>query len=629
MKKTTDNKFVFIAAILAILFAAMFLASNDASKKQIADLTAELADRDSRIAELTETVDGQTAQLDTLTAESAESSERIAVLEQGISDRDTLVQSLSEESAGKDAQFAELQASAEESAARIETLEQGIADREALIESLNSKLKDKESRLEELTERIGKQGATIGASNEALTQFEAQIAELQASAEESAARIKVLEQGIVDRDALIESMADELKDKESRLEELTERIEKQGESLDASADALAEANTQLQVLTGDNAAKELQIASLEEENEILRQQVEDAALMNEDADLSEESDLSWYEYYDEDDVTAVDEYYSPEEDSDWDGYYYPEYGFGEDSFYGREDGGSWNDYYSPDGGFDWEGYLFPEDEPSVAEPAEDDRLCPYDEACPASDFLYVTNGVEILITGYQGSGGNVSIPSQINGLPVTGIASLAFCNDSSIETLSLPESLKTIGEYSFAYMEKLSDVLVMPETLTRIGTGAFQGSGLQVLVLNSGCMLEPECFADNDALELVCILDGCAARIGEAAFAGDVNLGLAMIPDSVTELAEDVFYGCDQLCLLTPEGSAAADYAAAYEIWTDTEDYDYVVRQMNDLLAELSAASADEDSASVETEENQIGRTRPGRAGSHRRGARAGQRSQG
>ena len=44
----------------------------------------------------------------------------------------------------------------------------------------------------------------------------------------------------------------------------------------------------------------------------------------------------------------------------------------------------------------------------------------------AEDYLYETNNRTITITGYTGPGGDVAIPSEISGLPVTSIGSLAF-----------------------------------------------------------------------------------------------------------------------------------------------------------------------------------------------------------
>ena len=49
-----------------------------------------------------------------------------------------------------------------------------------------------------------------------------------------------------------------------------------------------------------------------------------------------------------------------------------------------------------------------------------------------SDFLYTENGNSITITRYTGKGGNVTIPAQINGKPVTSIGGGAFMRCTSL-----------------------------------------------------------------------------------------------------------------------------------------------------------------------------------------------------
>lgn len=66
---------------------------------------------------------------------------------------------------------------------------------------------------------------------------------------------------------------------------------------------------------------------------------------------------------------------------------------------------------------------------------------------PAEDFTWERAGKEITITGYLGSG-DLVIPSQLDGLPVTAIAAGAF-GDIAADTAAFPPSLKTIEEGAF------------------------------------------------------------------------------------------------------------------------------------------------------------------------------------
>ncbi len=75
-----------------------------------------------------------------------------------------------------------------------------------------------------------------------------------------------------------------------------------------------------------------------------------------------------------------------------------------------------------------------------------------------AQFNYTTNNGAITITGYTGSGGAVTIPSSINGLPVTSIGGEAFANVDSMTSVSIPGSVAYLGDYAFAYCTSLRNV---------------------------------------------------------------------------------------------------------------------------------------------------------------------------
>ncbi|NBS55200.1 hypothetical protein EBT23_06570, partial [bacterium] len=61
------------------------------------------------------------------------------------------------------------------------------------------------------------------------------------------------------------------------------------------------------------------------------------------------------------------------------------------------------------------------------------------------DFTYTTNNGEVTITGYTGSGGNLVIPGTIEGNPVTSIGGGAFLGLSSLTSVTIPDSVTSIG----------------------------------------------------------------------------------------------------------------------------------------------------------------------------------------
>ena len=66
----------------------------------------------------------------------------------------------------------------------------------------------------------------------------------------------------------------------------------------------------------------------------------------------------------------------------------------------------------------------------------------------ASSFFYRVEQQQVIITGYHGAG-DVVIPAQLDGLPVTGIASGAF-RDLKIDTLVLPYTIKNVANSAFS-----------------------------------------------------------------------------------------------------------------------------------------------------------------------------------
>ena len=62
---------------------------------------------------------------------------------------------------------------------------------------------------------------------------------------------------------------------------------------------------------------------------------------------------------------------------------------------------------------------------------------------------YETNYGTIAITGYTGSGSDVTIPNTINGLPVTTIGNDSFENNTSLTSVTIPSSVTTMGTGGF------------------------------------------------------------------------------------------------------------------------------------------------------------------------------------
>ena len=109
----------------------------------------------------------------------------------------------------------------------------------------------------------------------------------------------------------------------------------------------------------------------------------------------------------------------------------------------------------------------------------------------SGEFLYIGS----TITRYTGSGGAVTIPSIINGTPVTSIESNAFY-DKRLTSVTIPDSVIHISENAFA-INRLTSVTI-GNNVTTIGNGAFYDNQLtSVTIPNSVTTIQNLAFSNN------------------------------------------------------------------------------------------------------------------------------------
>ncbi|CAG1770660.1 hypothetical protein BAC2_01203 [uncultured bacterium] len=72
------------------------------------------------------------------------------------------------------------------------------------------------------------------------------------------------------------------------------------------------------------------------------------------------------------------------------------------------------------------------------------------QAAQFGDFGYESDGTAVNITGYTGPGGAVTIPDRIDSLPVTSIRNRAFRDCTGPTSVTISESVTSIGGGAFA-----------------------------------------------------------------------------------------------------------------------------------------------------------------------------------
>jgi BspA type Leucine rich repeat region (6 copies) len=178
-------------------------------------------------------------------------------------------------------------------------------------------------------------------------------------------------------------------------------------------------------------------------------------------------------------------------------------------------------------------------------------------AAVQAQFSYTTSDGAVTITGYNGPGGAVTIPSVINGLPVTSIGESAFANCTSLTSISIPASVISIGEEAFFYSGLTSATI--PDSVTSIGYAAFgYCTSLTSATIGSGVTsIGDDAFDECTSLTNVTIPGGVAS-IGNEAFYDCWSLTSLTIPGSVTSIGNMAFAGCASLTSVTIPASVTS-----------------------------------------------------------------------
>lgn len=136
---------------------------------------------------------------------------------------------------------------------------------------------------------------------------------------------------------------------------------------------------------------------------------------------------------------------------------------------------------------------------------------------------------------------NIELPAGI-----TTLGNSVFAT-SGLETITLPDSLTSIGKYILGGCPSLKSV-VLPATMTVVPQSMFLNSGaLEKVELPANITtISSEAFKNCSALSQV-VFNNTVKTIGNNAFENCDALQTITIPDSVTSLGDCVFYDCDTL----------------------------------------------------------------------------------
>ena len=153
---------------------------------------------------------------------------------------------------------------------------------------------------------------------------------------------------------------------------------------------------------------------------------------------------------------------------------------------------------------------------------------------------------------------SVTIPNSVKS-----IGDYAFSSCKSLQSVTIPNSVKSIGDYAFSGCKSLQSVTI-PNSVTSIGNWAFCWcvSLQSVTIPNSVKSIGDKAFSDCHSLQSVTIPNSVTS-IGNEAFSRCKSLQYVTIPNSVTSIGDGVFRECVSLQSVTIPNSVTkiGDYA--------------------------------------------------------------------
>ena len=208
----------------------------------------------------------------------------------------------------------------------------------------------------------------------------------------------------------------------------------------------------------------------------------------------------------------------------------------------------------------------------------------------------VSSGNATILSVSDSISGDIVVPSSLGGYTVTAIAdasssaSGAFYSCSEITSVTVPTTIKAIGDYAFAWCTGIKSAYI-PASVTKIGKGAFTycRSLESINIPNSVTSLGGAAFYNCNALTSVTVGSGiktidtdtfnyCSSlksinipegvtSIGAYSFASCKSLTTVEIPSSVLSIGSNAFKNSNNVTIKCEAGSYAEKYAKEHGIY--------------------------------------------------------------
>lgn len=166
---------------------------------------------------------------------------------------------------------------------------------------------------------------------------------------------------------------------------------------------------------------------------------------------------------------------------------------------------------------------------------------------------------------------SISLPQTLKN-----IGDCVFYKCSALEKIIVPEGVETIGYQAFCSCSNLTEI-TLPSTIKNIESEAFDGTGITSFNYPQNIKYIPNSVFANTSLEEFSVPES-VTEINDNAFHRCSSMKKITIPKSVTYIGSDVFKYCRNLTIYGYKDSAAESYAKANAINFISVDYKVVFK---------------------------------------------------